>query len=300
MSRHGPRRVAVTGGSGRVGRYVLDELAPDHRLTVVDRVAPDAEQTFVMADMLDQASLSEALRGHDAIVHLAGVDLDRDAEAPAYFNGNVIGTWNVLEAARQLGIGRVVVCSSVTASGLPEGRADWLPEYLPVDEAHRDAPHHPYGISKLLAETLAEAYAGDGSMAVLSLRAMWVSFPENVGFALERAKNPAARWTFAHVAPDDLARAVRCALHADEVRRGSFYISAADSCHPEPTLDWLQHAYGDRARSADVSRFSDFPRASIFDGAMARARLGFVPRRCWADQLRAAGLTTDPLASQRP
>lgn len=293
MSRDRPRRVAVTGGSGRVGCYVLDELAPDHRLTVVDRVAPDAAYAFAMADMLDQASLSEALRGHDAIVHLAGVDLDRDAEAPDYFNGNAIGTWNVLEVARQLGIGRVVVCSSVTASGLPEGRPDWLPEYFPVDEAHRDAPHHPYGISKLLAETLADAYAGDGSMAVLSLRAMWVSFPENVGFALERARNPGARWTFAHVAPEDLAHAVRCALHADEVRRGSFYISAADSCHPEPTLDWLQRAWAERLPPADVSRFADFPRASLFDGGLARARLGFVPRRSWADQLRAAGLTID-------
>lgn len=294
--------IAVTGGSGRVGRYLVEELRQHWHVKVLDR-APYPETagvSFLHADIMDVGQLRRALVGVDAVVHLAGVDLDR-AEAPENTVGvNVMGSWHVLQVCRELRIKRVVFCSSVTASGLPEVRNDAAPQWLPVDESHPDKPVNPYGVSKLAVETLARSFTQTGQMSVLCLRAMMVALPENIAPLQEKAKNQDTRWTFSYIGPEDLARAFVCALTANDIQFGVFYITAEDSCTREPTLDFVQRVYGELPSVKDTARYQSNPNAALFDGTAAKRSLGFQPRQCWQDFVIQAKDSVKPDEDQLP
>ncbi len=278
------RRVAVTGGAGRLGRYVVAELAAHGDLLVVDQQHPERlpDCEFRQADVTDLQALRHAFAGVDAVIHLAGIDLDFPRGPEDFIQVNAMGTWNVLQAARECGARRVVLCSSVMASGLPEMREDHAPAYLPIDEDHPDRPGHPYGLSKQLAEMMAGSVRIGGPMQVLCLRPMMVSLPENIPILQAKAADPTTRWTFSHIGPEDCARAFRCALFATGVRDSIFYITAPDSCICEPTLGFAERVFGrlPALRRPDV--YAANPRASLFDGSRAREQLGFEPAQAWS------------------
>ena len=216
--------VLVTGGAGRLGRYVVAELTGHCRVSVLDRAAG----VDFPADVLDLDAVARALPGHDAVVHLAAIDVSVPAPPERLFDVNVRGTWNVLQAAHQAGVRRAVVCSSVAATGIDSpGTA---PLYLPIDEAHPLRPTHPYGLSKEVDEAIARSFARRGGMEVIILRPAWVMFPEilrNVLDELAGLLPPAGPVTAADTAerareplpllrswvdPVDAARAFRLAL----------------------------------------------------------------------------------------
>src|SRR5687768_8425960 len=108
-------RVLVTGGAGRIGRQVVAVLRErGHAVTLFDVSPPAAggEGAGVrLGDVHDLGQLASALRGHDAVVHLARASTNHTN--PVVFHSNLIGTYNVLEGAAIAGVGRVVVASSV-------------------------------------------------------------------------------------------------------------------------------------------------------------------------------------------
>ena len=274
-------RVAVTGGSGRLGAHVVAALKDHCSVTVLDRAPPEADVPFVRADILDPHSIAAAIEGHDAVVHLAGIDLDEETRAQDYLTTNVAGTWNVLEAAESRGVRRVVLCSSITATGLGEARGDHPPLYLPVDEDHPLRPHHPYGVSKRLMETVGEAFRSRGGLEVLNLRLMLVLLSHNYDLARRRAADPDCRWLFYYITPEDAARAFRCALSVEAPPVSTFFITACDTCHAVPTLKWMERALGHLPEVRDAARYDRNPRASVFCGERARQHLGFEPASDW-------------------
>ncbi len=284
------RNVAVTGGSGRVGRYVVEELRAHTGVTVLDRNAPDnPEIPYHSTDVMDLDALRAGLDGHDAVVHLAAIDFDFQAAPEEFMRVNVMGSWHVLQAAQELGIRRVVLCSSVAACGLSEARPDFGPRYLPVDEDHPDIPRHSYGVSKKVIETMAHSFTVDGGMEVCCLRPMMVAIPQNVPETVERGRERSARWLFYYIAPEDLARAFRCALDTEGLRYGVYFITARDSCTEEPTLDLVRRIYGEVPELRKPRVYQDNPRASVFDGSRARDALGFEPRLGWQELVREHG-----------
>jgi UDP-glucose 4-epimerase len=112
-------KVIVTGGSGFIGSHVADALqAAGHEVTVLDRhrspyLAPG--QGFIQADILDREQMGEALRGHDAVYHFAGIaHLDIGLSAPIEtVEQNVLGTAIALQASRLAEIKRFVYASSI-------------------------------------------------------------------------------------------------------------------------------------------------------------------------------------------
>jgi nucleoside-diphosphate-sugar epimerase len=275
------QRIAVTGGSGRLGRFVVRELARDRDVTVLDRARAPEGVAFVAVDIMDLPGLRRALKRHDAVIHLAGIDLDFAVAQDETMRVNALGSWHVLQAAEELGIGRVILCSSVCASGINEARPDFPPLYLPVDEEHPCRPNTAYGLSKLLLEQMGQGFARRG-MAVLSLRPTLVMFEDIVGSAIARASDPDYRGLFYYVTPEDAARAFRCALDA-AARDGAYFVTAADSCRADPTLDWLAKMIGARPALRDEARFRTEPRASVFSGERARRVLGFAPASDWKE-----------------
>src|SRR6266496_3570391 len=130
--------LVVTGASGKAGRAVVRDLVEhEHDVLGVDLVSPtESPAPFLLADLTDFGQTVERLSGVEAVVHLAAIPAPR------------IHT----EAARLLGLQRVVWASSETILGLPFERDP--PAYAPIDEEHPPRPESSYALSKLLAEVL--------------------------------------------------------------------------------------------------------------------------------------------------
>lgn len=273
-------KVLVTGGSGRLGRYVVDELAGRCEVTVLDRVAPRRDVPYAAGDIVDLACVHEAAAGMDAVVHLAAIPNPRDAPPEVVFHTNVQGTWNVLHAAYEAGVAKVVLCSSECATGLCYGGRGKAPDYLPVDEAHPLRPEDPYSLSKQLGEMAGQGFARRGGMEVVVLRPTLVLFPEQRDEVPERQDLLHAD-LWAYVEPGDVARAFRLALEYRGPAFDLFFISAADTLSPRPTLALVEERFGTLPALRRPALYEADPCAAIYDIAHAREALGFEPRSDW-------------------
>lgn len=286
-------RVLVTGGSGRVGRYVLRELVKDYDVVNGDREPPAAAAgEYLALDVLDLDAVRRAVKGVTAIVHLAAIDYDWNAAPEVYIGVNTIGTWNVLQAAAESGVRKVVLCSSISACGLSEMRPDWTPQYLPVDERHENRPVHAYSVSKIVIEQMGRSFAqGSSGMSVICLRPMAVVLRETIADFLSFIDAPDRKWLFYYVTAEDLARGFGAALRSEGLRFGVFFMSAADTCRPEATLDWYRSRIGMSPELANPRLYQRDPRASIFSSARARDLLGWEPSSNF-EAIRKEWLTT--------
>jgi UDP-glucose 4-epimerase len=150
-------RVLVTGGAGFIGSFVVDRLrAAGHEAVIFDlhpspHHAP-GEVPTVIGDVLDYGSVRKAARGCDAIAHLAAAaDVGEVAADPRSAEElNARGTLHVLEAARELGLARVIYASTVWVYSEAEGRVD--------EDTALKAPAHLYTATKLAGELYCRAY----------------------------------------------------------------------------------------------------------------------------------------------
>jgi UDP-glucose 4-epimerase len=294
-------QVLVTGGCGRLGRYVVEELRPRYRITTLDVVDSPWTSPHVKVDILDLRGLHEACAGQDAVVHLAALDGHVETPEARFLNVNAVGTWNVLEAAFEAGVKQAVVASSNSALGLSHTDGARRPLYLPLDEAHPARPTHAYGLSKLLNEVTAASFARRNRMRVTCIRPPYVMFPELVPTIAARVQGlpdpeGAARTDPAvaaalkeplsllrcYVEPGDLARLFRLALeHAGEPFE-LFYGSAADSFEPLPTLSYLRRTFGTLPEMRNPWLYERNPHAAAIDSSRAREILGWAPTSDWS------------------
>ncbi|HYB42465.1 MAG TPA: NAD(P)-dependent oxidoreductase [Candidatus Methylomirabilis sp.] len=292
-------RVLVTGGAGRLGRHVVAELARHCRVTVVDRDGASATAGRPI-DVLDLGEVTRAMADHDAVVHLAAIDSSVTAPPEVVFDTNVRGTWNVLHAARAAGLRRAVIASSVAATGLDYTNPGMPPLYLPIDESHPLRPSQPYGLSKELDEAIARSFGRRGEMEVVCLRPSWILFPEAVRRVTEAQQQgeatgspPSSPAPGRHreplpilrswVGPEDAARAFRLALERERLPRAVFFVTAAETFEPGPTLPYLEGLYGALPEVRKPEVYARNPRASAFDISAAREILGWSPSVGWAE-----------------
>jgi UDP-glucose 4-epimerase len=164
--------VLVTGGAGFIGSNlvrlllsngmkvkVLDNLSTGH-----ERNITDLDVQFIKGDVRDFALVEKVVDGVDTIFHLAAsVGRQKSLVYPQIDSEvNVIGTTNLLEAARKSGVKRFVYTSSAAIFG------ELLT--MPIAEDHPQSPDSPYGVSKLGGEKQALCYAGLYDMVVVCLR----------------------------------------------------------------------------------------------------------------------------------
>ncbi|MBB4216587.1 uronate dehydrogenase [Rhizobium sp. BK212] len=159
------KRVAVTGAAGRVGT-LLRPLLRSHveHLRLIDLQEPAGlgeNEHFVKADLANVDEATAALEDIDGIVHLAGIASGIDMNA--ILQANVLGTYNLYEAARINKIPRVVYASSNHATGFyPRGQL-----VSPLDPMRPDSP---YGLSKCWGELVAGLYYDTSGIRSLSIR----------------------------------------------------------------------------------------------------------------------------------
>jgi len=166
-------KIVVTGGAGFVGSHVVDAyLAAGHAVVVVDNLSTGKREQvqpaarFVELDVGSPALLDlfEAERPEVVNHHAANASVAVSARRPAFdATQNILGTINLLEAARLTGVGKFIYISS---GGAMYGD----PEYLPMDERHPLNPVSPYALSKHTGERYVELYGAEHGLRWTSLR----------------------------------------------------------------------------------------------------------------------------------
>jgi nucleoside-diphosphate-sugar epimerase len=287
-------KIVVTGGSGRLGQHVVDELlAHGHDVLSLDRVSPAPPRCPAwVADLTRSGDVYQALQGAGGVIHLAAWQapgLTADTET---FANNVSATYNVLKAASDLGVRHVVLASSIAAYGQIYARHLAPPDYLPLDEAYPCAPQDPYGLSKVVGEATADTFARLGPVSIASLRFPGVVFDLTYQSIPARWRDPGPRrggfWTY--VDARDAARACCLAVEADLDGHQVFNVAAPTSIMREPTTELLRR-YGLEPRRLPDGLVGNW---SAMDSAKAARLLGYRAEHQWQQYLTgAAGEPTE-------
>lgn len=283
-------RVVVTGGSGFVGSVVCRRLAQSHDVIVFDTKPPDSPGvSYLRGDILNSADLMYAMRGADAVVHLAAIPHPAIDSADAIMQTNVMGTQRVVEAAALGSPRRLVLASSDSAFGFVFGRGLIAPQYVPVDEAHPSAPLDPYGLSKLLGEEICRRYSRDMGLETVCLRYCWVWTEALYGRLEELASQPElfVGQLWGYIDARDVAQAVEKSLLAEGLTHETLCIGAARTFQREPSLDLVRRFLGDGVQVRDEASFRADPHRALISNARAAERIGFAPEY---DCRREAGL----------
>ncbi|HEV3349438.1 MAG TPA: NAD(P)-dependent oxidoreductase, partial [Methylomirabilota bacterium] len=212
------RRVLVTGMSGLIGAAVRRRLEGRYALRALNR-RPVAGVECHQADIADLDAIAPAFAGVDAVVHLAA-NVEPGPSIEAIVRDNVVGTYNVFEAARRAGVRRVIYASSgATVSdwereepyaALVAGRYDEVAEWPVLTHESPTRPHGLYGCSKIWGEALARHFADTTPLSMICLRIGRVT-------AADRPVGP--RELSVWCSQRDIAQMVeRCLVAPDHVR----------------------------------------------------------------------------------
>jgi nucleoside-diphosphate-sugar epimerase len=298
-------QIVVTGGSGKAGRAVVRDLV-DHGydVTNADVVAPsETVAPLLRVDLTDLGETIEAIRGADAVVHLAAIPAPRIRSVERTFEINMLSTYNVFSAATLLGVGRVVWASSETVLGLPFGRRGARnlldpaaepghhpqPDYVPIDEEHPLRPHSSYSLSKVLGEEMARQFARWSHIPFIGLRFSAIREPaEYEAFPASAADPHDGEWNvWGYVDARDVAQSCRLALTADIPGAEAFIVAAADVASDRPNAELMAECYPSvpiRPGTGDHDTLLSIDKA--------RRALGYAPAHSWRDALAvAAGRT---------
>jgi NAD dependent epimerase/dehydratase len=172
-------KVFVTGADGFIGSHLVERLVCEGykvRAFVLynsqnswgwlDYCIPEVREKFevITGDVRDPHGVRESMRGCDAVLHLASlIAIPYSYHSPdSYVDTNVKGTLNVLQAARELGVSRVIHTSTSEVYGTAR--------YVPIDEEHPLSGQSPYSATKIAADQLAYAFWASFGVPVLTLR----------------------------------------------------------------------------------------------------------------------------------
>ena len=239
------KKVLITGMSGLIGGLLKDHLldAGGYELTALNRSDVEGVRT-VQADIADLDAIRPAFEGQDVAVHLAAFLGGRDWERQR--DVNVLGTFNVFEAARLAGVSRVIFASSGNAirgfervppySLIANGEYDKVPDDF-RKLTHLDVrPEALYGAAKVWGEALARNFSDDYGMSTINVR---------IGSVTQSNRPRTIRENAIYLSHRDVATHLKACIDApDSVRCDTFFAVSnnrwnyRDLSHPKEVLGW--------------------------------------------------------------
>ena len=275
------KRVVVTGGSGRLGVKVIDELiVRSLNVLSVDLKRPEKLQCpFLPADLTNAAVVQDVLSGADAVIHLGAVPGPTSQPQPVTFQNNVQSTWNVAHAAATLGLRRLVFASTVFTLGWHESGTAYWPQYVPVDEDHPLTPFEAYGLSKVVGEETVAAACRRSNLTAVSLRIMNVIQEEGyfaMPWPMPTKEQPTRFVLWPYVDVRDAAVACCQALTAEVECHEAIYIAAEDIRFDAPT-ERLLREFAPSVKVRQPIAGSD----SVISIEKAKRLLRFRPQHTW-------------------
>jgi UDP-glucose 4-epimerase len=280
-------RIAVTGGSGKLGRTVVAVLRESgHETTNLDQTGVRGPG-FLKVDLTDYGQVVDALFGvrdgsapvgFDAVVHLGAIPAPGILSDVATFHNNMLGTFNVFQAARRAGITNIVYASSETVLGLP---FDAPPPYIPVDEEYDARPESTYSLVKHLEEQMAiQLTRWDPTLKIIALRFSNVMDPADYdAFGDFDADATARKWNlWGYIDARDGAQAVQKALELETTGFDRFIIAAADTVMSRPNAELVAEVFPEVEVTRELGEHD-----TMLSIDKARRVLGFDPQHSWRD-----------------
>ena len=181
------KRIVFTGGSGKAGRYSLQQLnAKGYDILNVDLKDAKVDGVYTLtADLTESGQVFNALTTHfgyggyergkppsppDAVVHFAAIPRILAEPDNKTYAANVMSTYNVIEAACKLGVKKIIIASSETTYGVCFAEGDKDYKKFPLEEDYEIDPMDSYGLSKLVNEQTARAFAARYNIDIYALR----------------------------------------------------------------------------------------------------------------------------------
>ena len=194
------KTILITGAAGDVGTHLRRELARKYRIRASDlrSLKKVGSETFMRADVSSMADALRITKGVDAIVHLGGYSVEGPWEG--ILSANIIGCYNVFEAARRNGVKRIVFPTSNHAVG-------FYKRTHTIDDRVYIKPDSRYGVSKVFGEALGSLYADKYGMQFMMIRIGNVN-PEPID------KRRLSIW----ISPRDIAQLVAIGIEHPDIR----------------------------------------------------------------------------------
>ena len=270
-------RIAITGGNGRVGRGIVEMARTQgHEVVSIDQTpSPNIDGphfSFIQANLTDYEEFVQAIRGCDALIHMAAIAAPGHQPDHRVHNNNVVTSYNALRAAVEVGIKRVCQASSVNATGLAYSRWPCF-DYFPLDEKHPTYNEDPYSLSKWICEEQANSFARRyEDMIISSLRFHGV-MPQRPSVTQVQAhvqSGMVVKNLWAYTRSEAASRASLLSLTADFTGHEVFYIVAPETITDIPSLELKQEFFPDVSVRGDLSGHKSF-----FDSRKAERMLGW-------------------------
>jgi nucleoside-diphosphate-sugar epimerase len=293
-------RIAVTGSQGKVGKEVVRTLRTcGHDVVGIDIARPrydSAGADYLQADVTDAGDMFAAIRGFDAVVHAAGIPEPTKDVAHRVFSTNVMGTFNVIEAALATGVSRFINISSDSVPGYTWSNGVIRAKSYPIDENDPVTPVDPYALSKHVGEQLCDSACLRAPITAVSIRATWVITPDSYESELgllirDQSLTTAVFWSYIDVR--DLADLVLAAVETDTPGHEVMFAAAADNIGGRRILEALERHHPD----VEVKRVDQID-AGGFSLDRSRDLLGWAPKRSWRDHLDASGRALESVSNR--
>ena len=274
--------IVVTGAAGRLGRRVVQLLVEQNReVLATDQLdAADLPAKFVRCNLRDAQAVEGILKGAEAVIHMGAIPGPLREDPRVIFDNNVSCDFNVMMAAAELGLRRVVFSSSAFGMGWAHDGNAFVPLYLPLDEEHPMMPFEPYGLSKQVGEDIGRMIARNSDTTVASLRFTNVALPEvqaEFPWPAPTPENPLTLVMWAYADARDVAEAHVLAVDAEIDEYEAFMLAQPSSRFNEPTIDLIKNNFGDRVEIREGLTGT----TSVISTEKAQRMLGWKPRHDW-------------------
>jgi nucleoside-diphosphate-sugar epimerase len=289
------KRIILTGGSGKAGRHVVPWLkAKGHEILNVDLKPLDCPGVnTLIADVTDSGQAFNALSMHfgfegyetgkgpakvDAVVHFAAIPRVLIEPDNVTFDVNVMSTYNVIEAAVKLGIRKIIIASSETTYGVCFAEGDKDFHHFPLEEDYDIDPMDSYGLSKVMNEKTARAFAMRTGADIYALRIGNVIEPHEYerfpGFIADPMSRKRNAWSY--IDARDLGQIVHLCLGKDGLGFQVFNAVNDTITANEPTAEFLKRWCPKTPHRRPLAG-----REAPLSNRKAREVLGFVEDHNW-------------------